>query len=130
MHRVHPIPRHIADVFSEPAWLQIFLFVNPFHRLFSLDDLAIQYPHAEHERVPPGTKAPWTSFDRDSAKAQLGWLLAYAGGVPLLVLTIWAIIFRPAGHKARVTYLGLLLRFVARVQMFSLVGEKGPFLTS
>lgn len=27
-------------------------FVEPFHRMFSLDNLAIQYPHAIVERVP------------------------------------------------------------------------------
>jgi diacylglycerol diphosphate phosphatase/phosphatidate phosphatase len=26
--------------------------VNPFHRMFSLDNKAIQYPMAAHERVP------------------------------------------------------------------------------
>lgn len=30
-------------------------FVQPFHRMFSLDDIAIQFPHALVERVPPGT---------------------------------------------------------------------------
>ena len=29
-------------------------FVEPFHRMFSLDSVAIQYPHAEKERVPVG----------------------------------------------------------------------------
>ncbi|KAF4595716.1 putative DPP1-diacylglycerol pyrophosphate phosphatase [Ophiocordyceps camponoti-floridani] len=27
-------------------------FVTPFHRMFSVNDLAISFPHAEHERVP------------------------------------------------------------------------------
>lgn len=31
---------------------QIQFFAEPFHRMFSLDNLAIQYPHAEVERVP------------------------------------------------------------------------------
>lgn len=31
--------------------LQIQFFGEPFHRMFSLDNLAIQYPHAEVERV-------------------------------------------------------------------------------
>ncbi|KAI9803581.1 MAG: hypothetical protein M1825_001924 [Sarcosagium campestre] len=29
------------------------IFVEPFHRMFSLDNIAIQYPHALVERVPP-----------------------------------------------------------------------------
>jgi hypothetical protein len=31
---------------------QIQFLVNPFHRMFSLDDLRISFPHAEVERVP------------------------------------------------------------------------------
>jgi diacylglycerol diphosphate phosphatase/phosphatidate phosphatase len=30
-------------------------FAEPFHRMFSLDNLAIQFPHAEIERVPVST---------------------------------------------------------------------------
>lgn len=26
--------------------------MEPFHRMFSLDNIALQYPHAEVERVP------------------------------------------------------------------------------
>ncbi|KAB8345902.1 hypothetical protein FH972_022957 [Carpinus fangiana] len=67
------------------------LLVEPFHRLFFLSNLAIQYPHAEHERVPP-------------------LLLAlYAAGVPLLVLTLWAALVRPTANTTHVTFLGLLL---------------------
>lgn len=28
------------------------LLVEPFHRMFTLDNIAIQFPHAEVERVP------------------------------------------------------------------------------
>lgn len=31
------------------------LLVEPFHRMFSLDNIAIQFPHAEVERVPVST---------------------------------------------------------------------------
>ena len=31
---------------------QVQWYIEPFHRLFSLDNLAIQYPHAIVERVP------------------------------------------------------------------------------
>lgn len=44
------------------------LFVMPFHRLFSLDDRAIAYPHAEHERVP------------------VPMLFFYASALPVLVI--------------------------------------------
>ena len=32
--------------------LEIQMTVEPFHRMFSLDNISIQYPHAEVERVP------------------------------------------------------------------------------
>lgn len=35
--------------------LQIQFFVEPFHRMFSLNDLRISFPHAEVERVPLST---------------------------------------------------------------------------
>lgn len=34
--------------------LQLFVFDEPFHRMFALDDRRIQYPHAEKEHVPVG----------------------------------------------------------------------------
>ena len=34
--------------------------LEPFHRMFSLDNLAIQFPHAEIERVPV-SKLPYIS---------------------------------------------------------------------
>jgi diacylglycerol diphosphate phosphatase/phosphatidate phosphatase len=61
---------------------------EPFHRMFSLDNLAIQYPHAEVERV------------------SVTWLFIYAGGLPLGTLLAWAVAVRPGAHKAHVTILG------------------------
>ena len=34
---------------------QIQFIVEPFHRMFSLDSISIQYPHADVERVSVGT---------------------------------------------------------------------------
>jgi len=62
--------------------------------MFSLDNLAIQYPHAEKERVP------------------VTWLFIYAGGIPLGVLVLWAAAFRPKGHKAHVTILGWFISLI------------------
>lgn len=67
------------------------VFVEPFHRLFALDNDAIRYPYAEVERV----SVPWNIF--------------YAGVLPLLLLISWAIILRPGWHKAHVTILGLFI---------------------
>jgi len=33
-------------------WWQIQLFITPFHRMFYLDNMAIQFPFAKSERVP------------------------------------------------------------------------------
>ena len=37
---------------SRPTLAQIQVLVEPFHRMFSLDNISIQYPHAAVERVP------------------------------------------------------------------------------
>ena len=41
-----------------------------------------------------------------------GWLFLYAGGIPLLLLILWALILRPSTHKAHVTILGLFISLV------------------
>ncbi|KAF2760296.1 acid phosphatase/Vanadium-dependent haloperoxidase [Pseudovirgaria hyperparasitica] len=76
------------------AYLLIVLFVEPFHRMFSLDNIAIQYPHALVERV------------------SVTWLFVYAGAVPLGVLVAWAAISRPGGHKSHVSILGLFISLI------------------
>ncbi|KAI9734001.1 MAG: hypothetical protein M1834_002658 [Cirrosporium novae-zelandiae] len=70
---------------------QIKYFLEPFHRMFSLDNLAIQYPHALVERV----SSAWNVF--------------YSGCIPLVILILWALIFRPGFHKGHVTILGFLI---------------------
>ncbi|GAB7363372.1 hypothetical protein MBLNU230_g3652t1 [Neophaeotheca triangularis] len=61
--------------------------IEPFHRLFRLDDPRIQFPHAENERVP------------------VYFLFLYTAILPLILLTLWTLIFRPPYHKAHVTLL-------------------------
>ncbi|KAK8217509.1 hypothetical protein M8818_001267 [Zalaria obscura] len=70
------------------AYIILQFFVDPFHRMFSLDDKRIQYPHAEVERVP------------------VTWLFVYAASVPAAVLLGWAALVRPEIHKIHVTMLG------------------------
>lgn len=67
------------------------VFAEPFHRMFSLDDLSKSYPHAVVERVPPL------------------WMFAYGGGIPLLTIVVWALITRPGFHQAHVSILGLVV---------------------
>lgn len=59
--------------------------------MFSLDDLSISYPHALHERVP------------------VTWCMICAGLLPLVILVVWALVFRPGTHSAHVTVLGLFI---------------------
>lgn len=70
---------------------QIQFFVEPFHRMFSLDDRSKSYPHAIVQRVSAGQ------------------LILYAGGGPLAFFVLWAIVLRPGFHKAHVTLLGLFI---------------------
>ncbi|KAF2398920.1 PAP2-domain-containing protein [Trichodelitschia bisporula] len=76
------------------AYLGVQIYIEPFHRMFFLSNLAIQYPHAEIERVP------------------LPWLFAYALGLPLAVIALWGLLARPDLHKIRVAVLGLLISLV------------------
>ncbi|KKK25505.1 hypothetical protein ARAM_002064 [Aspergillus rambellii] len=79
-----------ALVFIVGGWILIQLFVNPFHRMFSLDNKAIQYPFATVERV------------------SVLWSIIYAGVIPFAVLVAWAAVFRPNPQKVQVTILGFL----------------------
>ncbi|EON69846.1 hypothetical protein W97_09109 [Coniosporium apollinis CBS 100218] len=76
------------------AYALLRLFMDPFHRMFSLDNLAIQYPHAEVERVP------------------VPFLFVYAGAIPLALIIIWALVLRPTIHKAHVTVLGFIISLI------------------
>jgi diacylglycerol diphosphate phosphatase/phosphatidate phosphatase len=81
---------YIGLAIITPIWicLQLFIFAEPFHRMFALDDRRIQYPHAEIEHVP------------------VTWLLIYAGLFPFLILLIWSFTFFKNQHKTHVTLLG------------------------
>lgn len=59
--------------------------------MFSLDDLAKQFPHADVERVP------------------VTWNIAYGALCPLVLILLWAVLMRPSFHHVHVTILGLLI---------------------
>lgn len=65
--------------------------ITPVHRPFTLDDRRIQNAYADPERV--------TTFEN----------FIYAGVVPLALIIIWTVAFRPGFHKAHVTILGFLI---------------------
>ncbi|KAI5851887.1 phosphatidic acid phosphatase type 2/haloperoxidase [Tricharina praecox] len=68
------------------------LFFTPFHRLFSLDDRRISYPHADPERVP------------------VPQLFFFSAGLPLLIITLYTLAAPSTSsksHKLHVALLGL-----------------------
>ncbi len=74
--------------------------------MFSLDNIALV------ERVPP-RKLLQTQLCKLPPRSQLAaWLFAYASGLPLLTVLIWAVIFKPGGHKLHVTILGLAISLI------------------
>lgn len=115
------------------------LLVEPFHRMFSLDNIAIQFPHAEIERVPVSTRflnshfPPLTSHN-ERARTQknptqqtiarvthilrvreikkIGYMFIYAGVIPLLIYALWAVVFHPSSHQIHVTVLGFFISLI------------------
>ncbi|KAJ6100273.1 hypothetical protein N7467_001808 [Penicillium canescens] len=81
---------YIALGFLVAGWVLVQL-VEPFHRMFSLDNRAIQYPFAVHERVP------------------VLWSVIFAGVIPFLIILTWSAMCRPGVQKTQVTVLGLLV---------------------
>ncbi|EQL33595.1 hypothetical protein BDFG_04347 [Blastomyces dermatitidis ATCC 26199] len=73
------------------GWILIQIFVRPFYRMFTLDNVSIQFPFAEVERVP------------------VLWSIIYAGVMPLIIIIVWAVIIRPETHFTHVSVLGLLV---------------------
>ncbi|KKA25231.1 PAP2 domain protein [Rasamsonia emersonii CBS 393.64] len=93
-------PDYVALSVVAVGWVMIQLFVHPFHRMFSLDNVALQYPFAQVERV---------SVYRNITDIHRVWSVIYAGVIPLIILVLWGIFFRPDAHKFHVTVLGLVV---------------------
>jgi diacylglycerol diphosphate phosphatase/phosphatidate phosphatase len=72
--------------------IQVAFLVEPFHRMFFINNINIQYPHALVERVP------------------VSWNIVYAAGVPFATLFIVLAATRASVHKFHVTILGLSIR--------------------
>ncbi|QDS72094.1 hypothetical protein FKW77_003387 [Venturia effusa] len=73
------------------AYLLIQFFMEPFHRMFTLNNIAIQYPHALVERVP------------------IFWLFVYSIGAPLISILLFILLTKRDVHKTNVTVLGLFI---------------------
>lgn len=109
-------PDYVGLMLLIAAYLLIQFFMEPFHRMFSLDNIAIQFPHATEERV------------------SVNWLFIYAGAVPLVVLTVWSMVTQSGVHKTHVTILGffisiMLTTFITDV-IKNAVGRPRPDLIS
>ncbi|CAL8578931.1 hypothetical protein XPA_004696 [Xanthoria parietina] len=81
------------------GYVFILMIAEPFHRMFSLDNIAIQYPHAEIERVS-------TEYN-----------ILYSAIIPLIIILISTLLIHPSTvpnryHKAHVTVLGLLISLI------------------
>ncbi|KAH8882236.1 PAP2-domain-containing protein [Thozetella sp. PMI_491] len=76
------------------AYLLIQFFIEPFHRMFTLSDLRIAFPHAEHERVP------------------LALDFVYAVFIPLGVLLLYNVVSGASPHKHHVTILGMVISLI------------------
>ncbi|KAL8681946.1 MAG: hypothetical protein Q9186_001954 [Xanthomendoza sp. 1 TL-2023] len=90
---------YIGLVVISTGYLFILTIAEPFHRMFSLDDIAIQFPHAAVERVP------------------IGYNIFYSGITPLLIIVISTLLIHPLQtpnrfHKSHVTVLGLLISVI------------------
>lgn len=84
-------PDYVGFALLLTAYLLIVFFVEPFHRMFFINNININYPHALQERVP------------------VSWNIIYAGIVPAVFIVIWLSIARAEVHKFHVTILGLAI---------------------
>ncbi|KAK3987967.1 phosphatidic acid phosphatase type 2/haloperoxidase [Cladorrhinum sp. PSN332] len=85
---------YIGFTFLLISYLLIQFFVEPFHRMFSLTDLRISFPHAEIERVP------------------LTHDFVYALFIPLLIMVLYNLTTRSPSHKHHVSVLGIAISLV------------------
>ncbi|TGO34466.1 hypothetical protein BHYA_0196g00220 [Botrytis hyacinthi] len=87
-------PDYVGFVLLLTAYILIEFLQEPFHRMFFINNINIQYPHALVERVP------------------VGWNLIYAGVIPCITLAVWLGISRANLHKYHVTMLGFFIGLV------------------
>jgi len=85
---------YVGLIILVTAYMLLEFIVEPFHRLFFINNINILYPHAEKERVTPG------------------WNIVYAGGIPLIILIATLAITRSGLHKFHVTILGLFISLI------------------
>ncbi|KAJ0110066.1 hypothetical protein J7T55_014869 [Diaporthe amygdali] len=87
-------PDYVGFVVLLAAYALIVLLVEPFHRLFYINDLAISFPHAEVERVPVTLN------------------VVYAAAVPLVLIILTNSLTGASRHKHHVAILGLAIGLI------------------
>ncbi|KAK3303674.1 phosphatidic acid phosphatase type 2/haloperoxidase [Chaetomium strumarium] len=87
-------PDYIGFLLLLIGYLLIQFLMEPFHRMFSLSDLHISYPHAKVERVP------------------LSLNFLYALFIPLGIIILSNIVSHAATHKHHVSILGLAISLI------------------
>jgi diacylglycerol diphosphate phosphatase/phosphatidate phosphatase len=84
--------------------------------MFSLDSRAIQYPHAEIERVPVRTSQHTLHIHlrsiTDKTDNRTAQLFVYSLFFPIGMILILTLLIDPSRHKAHVALLGLIISFV------------------
>ncbi|KAG8158667.1 hypothetical protein KVR01_011789 [Diaporthe batatas] len=87
-------PDYVGFALLLVAYALIALLVEPFHRLFYINDLAISFPHAERERVPVTLN------------------IVYAAAVPLAAILLTNALSGAPRHKHHVAVLGLAIALI------------------
>lgn len=72
-----------------------FEHIEPFQRQFSINDLTISHPFAEHERVPANVLLLWINI------------------LPLIIIPIFTVLFTPRPFKLYIVYISLLGVFIS-----------------
>ncbi|KAK3343110.1 phosphatidic acid phosphatase type 2/haloperoxidase [Neurospora tetraspora] len=85
------------------GYIFIAAFVEPFHRLFTINDIRISFPHAEVERVP------------------VSHLFAYALFLPLALLTLTNYLLSSPRHIHHLTTLGFLTSIILTTFLTDLI---------
>ncbi|KAK3492210.1 phosphatidic acid phosphatase type 2/haloperoxidase [Neurospora hispaniola] len=85
------------------GYIYIAAFVEPFHRLFTINDIRISFPHAEVERVP------------------LAHLFGYVLFLPLALLTLTNYLLSSPRHIHHLTTLGFLTSIILTTFLTDLI---------
>lgn len=95
-HPIYPTTEliHLQNNIQLTCDLQLVFTARPFHRLFTLHDTRISFPHAEHERVP------------------LGQALLYSLATPMIVMTIVNLLRRAPARNHHLSLMPFLLAMI------------------